>query len=321
MCDQVEYHPYLDQTKVREACARHGMALVAYSPVAKGRIKNDQTLARIGRTLPQDRRADLPALAGAAECFRDPADLPDRTALGKYRHLRLRTVGRGDAADFGDGKRQRPAHRFRLRAEMGLRQWPPCRVDWRGRGPQKIRSIAMNLRQVIPRRHDGVGRGASVRAGAGRVVLQGAPVRRGDGGADRGRHRHGAGDREQARAGRSAKADDRSVTLRRNQLRTPPRRDHSQRPRSQRRPRNRPRWLLHGRIGRRPLPRRRPPMFHRSPIFRSSITCCSGCLRTSRWPRLRPRHPRATDRATISMRRPTRPPTSPPASLRNSVAT
>ena len=48
VCNQVEYHPYLDQTKVREACARHGMALVAYSPVAKGRIKNDQTLKRIG---------------------------------------------------------------------------------------------------------------------------------------------------------------------------------------------------------------------------------------------------------------------------------
>ena len=49
VCDQVEYHPYLDQTKVREACARHGMAVVAYSPVAKGRIKSDETLARIGR--------------------------------------------------------------------------------------------------------------------------------------------------------------------------------------------------------------------------------------------------------------------------------
>jgi 2,5-diketo-D-gluconate reductase B len=48
-CDQVEYHPYLDQTKVLDACARHGMALVAYSPVAKGRIKNDQALARIGQ--------------------------------------------------------------------------------------------------------------------------------------------------------------------------------------------------------------------------------------------------------------------------------
>jgi 2,5-diketo-D-gluconate reductase B len=49
VCDQVEYHPYLDQTKVIEACARHGMAVVAYSPVAQGRIKGDATLARIGQ--------------------------------------------------------------------------------------------------------------------------------------------------------------------------------------------------------------------------------------------------------------------------------
>ena len=49
VCDQVEYHPYLDQTKVREACARHGMTVVAYSPIAKGRIKSDETLARIGQ--------------------------------------------------------------------------------------------------------------------------------------------------------------------------------------------------------------------------------------------------------------------------------
>src|SRR6267154_2877204 len=48
VCDQVEYHPYLDQTRVREACARHGMAVVAYSPVAKGRVKNDRALLRIG---------------------------------------------------------------------------------------------------------------------------------------------------------------------------------------------------------------------------------------------------------------------------------
>jgi 2,5-diketo-D-gluconate reductase B len=49
VCDQVEYHPYLDQTKVREACAQHDMALVAYSPVAKGRVKGDATLTQIGR--------------------------------------------------------------------------------------------------------------------------------------------------------------------------------------------------------------------------------------------------------------------------------
>jgi 2,5-diketo-D-gluconate reductase B len=48
VCDQVEYHPYLDQDKVREACAGNNMALVAYSPIAKGAIKKDETLKRIG---------------------------------------------------------------------------------------------------------------------------------------------------------------------------------------------------------------------------------------------------------------------------------
>src|SRR5512142_273988 len=49
VCNQVEYHPYLDQAKVRAACDQHGLALVAYSPIARGRIKSDQTLAEIGR--------------------------------------------------------------------------------------------------------------------------------------------------------------------------------------------------------------------------------------------------------------------------------
>jgi len=49
VCNQVEYHPYLDQAKVRAACDQHGLGLVAYSPIAKGRIKSDQTLATIGR--------------------------------------------------------------------------------------------------------------------------------------------------------------------------------------------------------------------------------------------------------------------------------
>jgi 2,5-diketo-D-gluconate reductase B len=49
VCDQVEYHPYLDQTKVLEGCARHSLALVAYSPIARGRIKGDELLGRIGR--------------------------------------------------------------------------------------------------------------------------------------------------------------------------------------------------------------------------------------------------------------------------------
>jgi len=47
-CDQVECHPYLDQSKVIAACRRHGMAVVAYSPIARGNARNDEVLARIG---------------------------------------------------------------------------------------------------------------------------------------------------------------------------------------------------------------------------------------------------------------------------------
>jgi 2,5-diketo-D-gluconate reductase B len=49
VCDQVEYHPYLGQSKVLDACRRNGMALVAYSPIAKGRVKGEETLSRIGK--------------------------------------------------------------------------------------------------------------------------------------------------------------------------------------------------------------------------------------------------------------------------------
>ncbi|MGO4717205.1 aldo/keto reductase [Bradyrhizobium sp. 2TAF24] len=48
VCDQVEYHPFLSQAKVLDACRRPGMALVAYSPIAKGKVKNENVLTRIG---------------------------------------------------------------------------------------------------------------------------------------------------------------------------------------------------------------------------------------------------------------------------------
>ncbi len=48
VCNQFECHPFLDQSKLIDACRRHGMAVVAYSPIAKGRVGDDETLARIG---------------------------------------------------------------------------------------------------------------------------------------------------------------------------------------------------------------------------------------------------------------------------------
>jgi 2,5-diketo-D-gluconate reductase B len=48
VCDQVECHPFLDQSKLIAACRRHGMAAVAYSPLARGDIRRNQVLARVG---------------------------------------------------------------------------------------------------------------------------------------------------------------------------------------------------------------------------------------------------------------------------------
>ena len=49
VCNQIEVHVFLDQSKVIRASRKHGMAIVAYSPVARGGLKSDKVLARIGK--------------------------------------------------------------------------------------------------------------------------------------------------------------------------------------------------------------------------------------------------------------------------------
>jgi 2,5-diketo-D-gluconate reductase B len=49
VCNQIELHPFLDQGRVIAACRSHGMAVVAYSPIARGGAKNHPVLARIGK--------------------------------------------------------------------------------------------------------------------------------------------------------------------------------------------------------------------------------------------------------------------------------
>ncbi len=49
VCNQIEVHAFLDQSKVVAASRKHGMAIVAYSPLARGGLKNDKVLARIGK--------------------------------------------------------------------------------------------------------------------------------------------------------------------------------------------------------------------------------------------------------------------------------
>ena len=47
VCNQVEYHPFIDQSKLLAACDRHGIVLTAYSPLARGRVFRDPVLREI----------------------------------------------------------------------------------------------------------------------------------------------------------------------------------------------------------------------------------------------------------------------------------
>lgn len=49
VCNQIEMHPFLDQSKVVAACRALDMAVIAYSPIARGSAKHDAVLERIGK--------------------------------------------------------------------------------------------------------------------------------------------------------------------------------------------------------------------------------------------------------------------------------
>lgn len=48
-CNQVEYHVMLDQTPLRKYLTAKSIPLVAYCPLAQGRVASDEALARIGK--------------------------------------------------------------------------------------------------------------------------------------------------------------------------------------------------------------------------------------------------------------------------------
>jgi diketogulonate reductase-like aldo/keto reductase len=47
--NQIECHPYLDQTKTIAASRKRGLSVTAYTPIARGRVKGDALLTRIGK--------------------------------------------------------------------------------------------------------------------------------------------------------------------------------------------------------------------------------------------------------------------------------
>ena len=47
--NQIEWHPYLEESKVAAACKKHGIAVTAYCPIARGRAVGDEVMTAIGK--------------------------------------------------------------------------------------------------------------------------------------------------------------------------------------------------------------------------------------------------------------------------------
>lgn len=54
VANQVEYHPFLNQSRLLEACRKHGLAITAYCPIARGRVFKAEPIldiaAKYGKT-------------------------------------------------------------------------------------------------------------------------------------------------------------------------------------------------------------------------------------------------------------------------------
>ncbi len=50
VCNQIEMHPFINQDKVLATSRKHGMAVVAYCPIARGKVPGAEVLERIGKT-------------------------------------------------------------------------------------------------------------------------------------------------------------------------------------------------------------------------------------------------------------------------------
>lgn len=118
-CNQVEYHVMLDQTPLRQYLAAKSIPLVAYCPLAQGRVASDEVLASIGRKhnasaaqvalkwlLDQDGVAAIPKASRAEsqqanlDALRLLLDDDDRKAIAALpKNLRCVSPGFGPAWD------------------------------------------------------------------------------------------------------------------------------------------------------------------------------------------------------------------------------
>ena len=96
VCNQIEVHPFINQDKVLAASKKHGMAVVAYVPIARGKVPGADALERIGKAHGKSAaQVSLRYLVQFGLCA-IPRTAKPAAPEGKSRRVRLQAVGRRD---------------------------------------------------------------------------------------------------------------------------------------------------------------------------------------------------------------------------------
>ncbi len=82
VCNQVEFHPLINQDKVRVACSRHGLAVTAYCPIARNKVADEPVIKEIAeRHDASPAQISLAWLAGLGDVVSIPrSSRPERLA-------------------------------------------------------------------------------------------------------------------------------------------------------------------------------------------------------------------------------------------------
>ena len=116
--NQIEVHPFLDQTKVIGATRRHGMSITAYCPLARGKVPGEPALERIGKS--HGKTASQVALRWLVQqgIIIIPGSAHPVTAAGEFRRAGFRADARGDdrdrRAEAAEFARRQPAAASRM---------------------------------------------------------------------------------------------------------------------------------------------------------------------------------------------------------------
>ena len=118
MTNQIEVHPFLDQSRSRRL-RKYGLSITAYCPLARGKVPGNDVIDAHRQGARQKRAADCTALSRATGHHPDPAHRQSRAPAANLAVFDF-ALTEGEMADIGKLKRPgRPRGQSAARAAMG----------------------------------------------------------------------------------------------------------------------------------------------------------------------------------------------------------